>query len=410
MLKPPEILVSLYIGCYEHAVAVGLSNGELLEEFSISHDKAGFNKFFTHIEKHEKKYSYPVSVAMEGYNGYARPLDSLIKKSDYRLFNINNLKLNRFKEIFPSPCKTDPIDSRKGLELFQLKDHLPMAADVLQEVAAVPQVNQILKRLTRRRVQLVNERVRYVNMLQSNLQAVSPGLLGITNNAANVWFLRLLGSVDNLEKLSRLRESSLMKINGIGSIYAEKVKQWQHRSHFSDETPWVSDMIIDDTKHILALRDKINHLESQIEGYNSRSEIAQGIISIPGYGLICAGTLAGEIGTLERFGNESSLAMYLGMSPLVISSGSSKGSKAPRQVNKRAKAVMMTGIDRHRKQVEESGRYYAKKRLQGKSHNQAIRALGRHLVRVLFKMLKEGRPYVVKVDAAARQYEIKKRA
>ena len=60
----PEIRVSLDIGCYEHAVAVGLSNGELLEEFSITHDKAGFNDFFTHIEKHEKMYPYPVAVAM----------------------------------------------------------------------------------------------------------------------------------------------------------------------------------------------------------------------------------------------------------------------------------------------------------------------------------------------------------
>jgi len=283
-----------------------------------------------------------------------------------------------------------------------------MAADVLQEVAAVPQVNPIVKRLTRRRAPLVNERVRYLNMLQSSLQAVSPGLLGITKDAANVWFLRLLSSVDNLEKLSRLRESSVLKISGIGPTYAEKVKQWQHGSHFSDETPWVGEMIIDDAKHILDLRDRIKHLESQMDDDNSRSEIAQSIIRIPGYGLICAGTLAGEIGTLERFENESSLAMYVGMSPLDNRSGTYKGSKAPRQVNKRAKAVLMTAIDRYRKQVEESGRYYAKKRLQGKSHNQAIPALGRHLIRVLFKLRKEGRPYVVKVEAA-RQYEIKKR-
>lgn len=389
----PEIRVSLDIGCYEHAVSIGLSNGELLDEFSISHDKAGFKEFFSRIEKHEKTYSYPVSVAMEGYGGYARPLDSLIKKSSYRLFNVNNLKLSRFKEIFPSPCKTDPIDSRKGLELFQLKDHLSMASDVLQEVAPIPQENQILKRLTRRRDQLVNEKVRYVNMLQSNLQAVSPGLLAITGDATNVWFLRLLSSVDDLEKLSRLRHSGLLKIRGLGTIYAEKVKQWQASSHFSEETAWAGPMIIEDAKHLLHLRDKIKHLETQIEDYNSRSEIAQCIDSIPGYGLICAGTLAGEIGTLDRFESESSLAMYVGMSPLDNSSGTYKGTKAPRQVNRRAKAAMMVGIDRHRKQIEQSGQYYTKKRLEGKSHNQALRSLGRNLIRVIFKLLKDGRHY-----------------
>jgi hypothetical protein len=55
-------------------------------------------------------------VAMEGYTGYARPLDSLIRARGYRLYNINNLKLARFKEIFPGAAKTDRIDARKGLE------------------------------------------------------------------------------------------------------------------------------------------------------------------------------------------------------------------------------------------------------------------------------------------------------
>jgi hypothetical protein len=55
------------------------------------------------------------------------------------------------------------IDARKGLELFQLSDHLPLAKEVLQEVSGTPTENEILKRLTRRRRRLVNERVRVVN-------------------------------------------------------------------------------------------------------------------------------------------------------------------------------------------------------------------------------------------------------
>ncbi|MDH3988934.1 MAG: IS110 family transposase, partial [Gammaproteobacteria bacterium] len=37
--------------------------------------------------------------------------------------------------------------------------------------------------------------------------------------------------------------------------------------------------------------------------------------------------------------------------------------------------------------------YYERKRAEGKKHNQAIRALGRHLCRVVFKMLTQDRPY-----------------
>lgn len=46
-----------------------------------------------------------------------------------------------------------------------------------------------------------------------------------------------------------------------------------------------------------------------------------------------------------------------------------------------------------------SQRYYDKKRAQGKTHNQAIRALGRHLCRVMFRMLKQQRPYQLREPA-----------
>ena len=140
----PEIRVSVDVGCHSHSVAIGLSDGEFIEEFEIEHNSDGFNQFFTRIKKQEDRHGFPVSVAMEGYNGYARPLDRLVRARDYRLFNINNIKLARFKEIFPGAAKTDRIDARKGLELFQFQDFFPAAKDVLQEVAATPAENELL--------------------------------------------------------------------------------------------------------------------------------------------------------------------------------------------------------------------------------------------------------------------------
>jgi hypothetical protein len=86
------------------------------------------------------------------------------------------------------------------------------------------------------------------------------------------------------------------------------------------------------------------------------------------------------------------------MSTLDNSSGNYQGTKQPKHVNTRAKAAMMTALDRHRKYVPESQRYYEKKRSEGKKHNQAIRALGRHLCRIIYKMLTEGREYQRRSD------------
>jgi transposase len=390
---PLELRVGVDVGCHSHNVAIGLSTGEILEEFSIAHEPEGFRQFFSRIEKNERNYGCPVAVAMEGYNGYARPLDTLVRTRNYRLFNINNLKLARFKEIFPGAAKTDDIDARKALELFQLRDHLPIAKDVLQEVKTTPQENDILKRISRRRRRLVDERVRVLNNLQADLQSVCPGLLEITGEAGNLWFLRFLTSTDDLRKLTRLRETTIRKIPGIGAKYTSIILKWQKAAEFSHETEWVSDMIQQDAERVLALHDQIETLETQMAEMAANSNIAQILTTMPGFGPITTAELAGEIGTIERFESESSLALYLGMSNLDNSSGKHKGSKAPKQVNERAKAAMMIAVDRHRKPVAQSQKYYEKKRAEGKKHNQAVRALGRHLCRVIFKMLKENRGY-----------------
>ena len=188
---------------------------------------------------------------MEGYNGYARPLDSLVRQRGYRLYNINNLKLARFKEIFPGSAKSDRIDARKGLELFQLSDHLPLAKEVLQEVTGTAPEREVLKRLTRRRRRLVNERVRVVNNLQADLQAVGPGLLEITGEASNQWFLNFLLSADTLPQLARLRRSTLLKIPSVGVKSAAIIEPWQKRAHFGQEVEWVGEMIQEDARRCL---------------------------------------------------------------------------------------------------------------------------------------------------------------
>ena len=52
----------------------------------------------------------------------------------WRFYNINNLELPRYKEIFAAPTNSDAIDDRCMLELFAFDDQLPVGRDGLQEV------------------------------------------------------------------------------------------------------------------------------------------------------------------------------------------------------------------------------------------------------------------------------------
>lgn len=396
MTTSVEIRVAMDIGSRKHRVAIGDPSGKILEEFDLLHEPLSLNSFYKKLESYETKHKAKIVVAMEGYNGYARPIDQEILKRHYKLLNVNNNKLAKYKAVFSGPGKTDPIDARKILELMCLNDHVSLSSNALQEIIDPPEVNQKLKRLSRRRNELVEERISISNRMQSDLQAVSPGLLKITKSISNKWFLSLLTSRDELNKISKIRKSTLLTLKHVGKQYVQDIVTWQKTATFSEDIEWVGSMIQQDAKRLLELKAEIKTLEACLEKESTQSAIATRLRSIVGFGNICCATLAGELGTINRFQKESSLALYVGMTGLPNCSGKKEGSKATRHVNKRAKVAMMTGVARHIDHSAEAKKYYDKKRSEGKKHNQAVRALGRHLTRVIFSMLKNNRDYEIR--------------
>lgn len=388
-----QLHVAIDVGSQQHRVALGWGEGEPIEEFDCAHTSAGLSDFFNRIRKHEDIHHAEVCVAMEGYGGYARPLDSQILAQGWRLYAVNNLKFVRFKEIFPAPAKTDAIDARRMLQLLQLRERIPMASAVLQEVAPVDALHQQLKALTRRRKQLVAERMKISQRMQAELQGVAPGLLAITGQADNLWFLNFLTCRTDLRKLKSVRQASLLKLGGVGVGYAAKITAWQKTAVFADSAAWAGPMIHSDAMRILSLREAIDGLEIQIAELTTQSVIAQRLLSMPGMGNVCASELAGEIGNIERFKDEASLAVYLGVAPLDRSSGKRVGAKLPRQINPRARDALIIAMVHHMHAVPASRAFYDRKRLEGKTHMQALRALARHIVRILYRMLSDNRDY-----------------
>lgn len=389
--------VGIDVGTKKHQVGILSPEGKMLDEFEINHNHEGFAEFFSRVESHRKENDLPVKVATEGCNGHIRPLDQKVINKGYELFNVNNLKLARFKEIFPGAAKTDEIDTRKILELFSLQERLPMAKEVITRVQEVPQVNEKLKRLSRRRKQLTEDKKRLQHRMITDLNAVCPGLLEITSSAGNIWFLNLLTFREDLTKLSRISERSILQINGVGKKFAGKIMDWQKTAEFSVDVEYAGEMIIEDAKRILELKRQIEKLDKVIEPLVEESDLARTIGSIPGFGMTGSAELAGEIGSMDRFESENSLALYLGMCPLDNSSGEKTGTRSPRHVNKRAKSAMMTSTARHASYVPESKVYYDKKKAEGKLHNQAIRSLGRHMVRVIWSLVRDNREYECRV-------------
>ncbi len=64
--------------------------------------------------------------------------------------------------------------------------------------------------------------------------------------------------------------------------------------------------------------------------------------------------------------------------------------------NRHAKMAIITATMKHAQYVKESKLYIEKKRAEGKKYQQAIRSLGRHLVRVIWSMIKQDRAYEIR--------------
>jgi transposase len=211
-----RLLVGIDVGCRQHRVAIARSNGDIVKEFRVPHTASGFGTLFSELEHFASTLRLPIVIGMEGFHGYARPLDQWIGQKGYPLLNSNHLKLARFQELFSGPAKTDVIDARKIVELMRWAPHLQERRRVVTEVRQGDSVHQALKRLSRRRRPLVMEKVRIQNRMPADLPSVAPGLVDLAGSVDNLWFLHFLTARPSLRQLAGMRQESLLKTPGVG--------------------------------------------------------------------------------------------------------------------------------------------------------------------------------------------------
>ena len=67
MLNPvlSQLRVGVDVGSRCHAVAIGLSDGSLLEELEIPHTAEGSQEFFARVEACARRHAVPIAVACE---------------------------------------------------------------------------------------------------------------------------------------------------------------------------------------------------------------------------------------------------------------------------------------------------------------------------------------------------------
>jgi transposase len=143
---------------------------------------------------------------------------------------------------------------------------------------------------------------------------------------------------------------------------------------------------LEELADIRALTGRINALEKEITAL-VRTRAPQ-LLTLPGCGPLTAAKLLGETANPARYRSEACFAMHAGTAPIPASSGKTDRHRLARGGNRQLNAAL------HRIAVTQislngPGRaYYQRRRAQGDTTMEALRALKRRLARVVFNLLR----------------------
>jgi transposase len=140
---------------------------------------------------------------------------------------------------------------------------------------------------------------------------------------------------------------------------------------------------------------EIGDTDAMIEERFRRHRHAEIILSMPGFGVILgAEFLAATGGDIAAFGSTDRLAAVAGLAPVPRDSGRISGNlKRPRRYNRRLLRACYLASHIAIRTDTASRIYYGRKRGQGKRHTQAVLALARRRLNVMWAMSRDHKPY-----------------
>ena len=143
-------------------------------------------------------------------------------------------------------------------------------------------------------------------------------------------------------------------------------------------------------QEVLAIKDRIESIDENLrQRFFARPE-AKIVSSLPGMGTLLGAEFLVAVGDVSAFESADQLAAYAGLVPAAHDSGKRVGNnKRMRGGNKVLKRVFYQSAFSSLRSAPESRAFYDRKRAEGKRHTQALIALARRRVNVLWAMLRD---------------------
>jgi transposase len=137
---------------------------------------------------------------------------------------------------------------------------------------------------------------------------------------------------------------------------------------------------------LVRLDEQIRQADKHMAAAVKASETSLTVIY--GVGTYVAATVKGEVGDVRRFASRDHFAAYNGTAPIEASSGKRKVYRLSRRGNRRLNpAIHMAAVTQIRHRGSPGRAYYDRKRAEGKTGKEAIRALKRRISDLIYAAL-----------------------
>ncbi|HZD68531.1 MAG TPA: IS110 family transposase [Actinomycetes bacterium] len=331
--------------------------------------------------------------AIDLADGGAALMIGLLAGHGQHLLYIPGRTVNRAASGYRGEGKTDAKDAAIIADQARMRRDLhPMRAD--DELVVE------LRLLTARRTDLVHDRTRTISRLRELLTGIFPALeraLEVTN-AGPLVLLTGYQTPAALRRLGRTRLEAWLrhrKVRGAAQL-AQAAAEAAERQHTSLPGEALTAQLIQTLAgEVMAFNEQIRDVEKLIEGRFRRHEHAEVISSLPGIGTVLgAEFLAATGGDMDVFGSSDRLASFAGLAPAPRDSGRIHGNlHRPQRYHRGLNRVFYTSALISIQRNPDSRAFYDRKRAEGKRHTQAVLALARRRVNVLWALLRDRRCY-----------------
>lgn len=388
----PELWVGIDAGKREHHCVVIDEGGTKLLSRRVENDESTLLGLIAEVI--ELASGDPVTWATDLNAGGAAALIDLITSNGQRLLYIPGRIVHHASATYRGDGKTDAKDA--GI----IADQARMRRD-LQPIRGADQISVDLRMMTARRTDLICDRVRAINRLRATLLEYFPALeraFDYSKSKAALTLLTMYRTPQALRRIGRRRLQTWLKNRGCRNSagVAQKAIDAADTQHNTLPTQGLGAVMVAKLAlQITAIDAELVELEKEITDRFLQHSDALILLSMPGFGPVLGATfLANTGGDLSAFESADRLASVAGLAPAPRDSGRISGNHhRPRRYNRRLLRVCYLAAFSSLKNSPASRIFYNRKRDEGKNHKQALLALARRRINVIWAMLRDHTNY-----------------